>query len=60
MTKRKATYDIHCHALANHFLSDEPADTKPGPEDIEDLAITIQQAIEDWIGTYRHMRIKRG
>jgi hypothetical protein len=45
MTKMK-TYDSKSYDLAKQFLQDEPnLDTLDG---CEDLAITIQQAVEDW------------
>lgn len=44
MTK---TYDQECADLADHFLSD--CTPQATPEELEDLAITIQQAIEDWL-----------
>ena len=44
MTK---TYDQECYDLAAAFLGDEPALHTPG--NIEQLALLIQAAIEDYI-----------
>lgn len=42
------TYDPKCYELAVHFLQDEQQlDTE---ENRRDLAIAIQEAIEDWLG----------
>jgi hypothetical protein len=41
------SYDTKCHELAEHFLGDHPYLNDKGH--VEELAETIQQAIEDWI-----------
>lgn len=44
------TYDPACYDLAEHFLQDEPCKKDPAlyERHADDLAKTIQQAIEDW------------
>ena len=44
------TYDPACYELAEHFLKDEPASehSTPYEQACHDLALTIQQAVEDW------------
>lgn len=44
------TYDPACHDLAEHFLRSEPCSDDPDlyKHYCHDLALTIQQAIEDW------------
>lgn len=44
-TKPRFSYDARCEELAGHFLSDEAHDD----EDVQKLAQTIQDAIEDWL-----------
>ena len=46
----KKTYDPACYELAEHFLKDEPISehSTPYEQACHDLALTIQQAIEDW------------
>jgi hypothetical protein len=39
--------DTKSYELAEHFLADEPAERRT-PENTQDLAEAIQQAIEDW------------
>jgi lauroyl/myristoyl acyltransferase len=41
-------YDPKCEELARHFLPDAPVPS----EDIQNLAQTIQDAIEDWLQPY--------
>lgn len=38
------TYDVKSYELAEHFLQDAP----PSKERAHDLALHIQQAVEDW------------
>lgn len=47
----KKTYDPRCHDLAAIFLGDEPE--LHTPENIDQLARLIQQAIEDFIAFMR-------
>ena len=44
------TYDPACYELAEHFLKDEPISehSTPYEQACRDLALTIQQAVEDW------------
>ena len=45
------TYDSACYELAEHFLQDEPFGNPNAPsyeEACHALALTIQQAVEDW------------
>jgi hypothetical protein len=48
------SYDPACYKLAEHFLRDEPISEDSTPYDYayeqacHDLALTIQQAVEDW------------
>lgn len=44
------TYDPASYDLADHFLQDEPCRNDPElyKKHCHDLALTIQQAIEDW------------
>lgn len=44
------TYDPACYELAEYFLKDEPIGeySTPYEQACHDLALTIQQAIEDW------------
>lgn len=44
------TYDPASYALAEHFLQDEPCRSDPVlyEKHCDDLARTIQQAVEDW------------
>ena len=44
------TYDPACYDLAEHFLRSEPCSDDPAlyKQHCHDLALTIQQAIEDW------------
>lgn len=44
------TFDPKCYDLASAFLEDEPC---TGARQCEDLALHIQQAIEDWLAHYR-------
>ena len=43
------TYDVRCGELAEHFLQDEP-DLR---DRAKELALHIQEAIEDWIAYAR-------
>jgi hypothetical protein len=47
------TYDPASYALAEHFLKDEPCSDDPVlyAKHRDDLARTIQQAVEDWFVT---------
>ena len=45
-------FDPECYKLAEYFL-DGPDATKT---DKNDLAQTIQHAIEDWLGTYEQFK----
>lgn len=51
MKARKTTYDQRCHDLAAIFLGDEPE--LHHPDNIDQLAQLIQQAIEDYIAFAR-------
>jgi hypothetical protein len=45
------TYDPACYELAEHFLQDVPfgnPDETSYDQACHDLALTIQQAVEDW------------
>lgn len=44
------TYDPACYDLAEHFLIAEPCSDDPElyKKYCHDLALTIQQAVEDW------------
>lgn len=44
------TYDPACYELAEHFLKDQPISehSTPYEQACHDLALTIQQAVEDW------------
>lgn len=44
------SYDPACYELAEHFLRDEPISehSTPYEQACHDLALTIQQAVEDW------------
>lgn len=47
------TYDSKSYELAEHFLQDEPCRDDPElyKKYCDDLAKTIQQAVEDWFAT---------
>lgn len=47
------TYDPACYELAEHFLEHEPVSeySTPYEQACRDLALTIQQAVEDWFNT---------
>lgn len=51
MKPRKPTYDSRCYDLAAIFLGDEPE--LHHPDNINQLAQLIQQAIEDYIAFAR-------
>jgi hypothetical protein len=44
------SYDPACYQLAEHFLQDGPISTAPATyrAACDDLAKTVQQAVEDW------------
>lgn len=44
-------YDPKCGDLAQDFLADYP-DKPPTPAEVEELAWTIQSAIEDWLADH--------
>lgn len=51
MKTRKISYDSRCYDLAAIFLGDEPQLHRP--DNIDQLAQIIQQAIEDYIAFAR-------
>jgi hypothetical protein len=58
MQNAKLTYDPACYELAEHFMKDVPPNENsrghngrtPHEQACHDLALTIQQAVEDWFG----------